>query len=101
MCEKCLRTQLAITICGDLDEFPVFAHPTSLLERLRGLRRVPRATLFTSYADFAQAPLPAEYRSALSALIRRSRRSLFRKRVRGILLDIWPQLIGSSRKRAA
>lgn len=101
VCEKCVRTQLAITICGDLDQFAVFKHPLSLLARLRQLRKIPRSALFASYADFVEANLPEEYHSALSALARRSRRSIFRKQLRQKLLDLWPQRLSLRRRGAA
>jgi hypothetical protein len=73
---------LAIACWGDLTAFRVFDHSQSLVHRIHQVRSIPRPDLFASYQDFLQAELPRGCRSALLSLIRRSRRSHFRKRVR-------------------
>jgi hypothetical protein len=91
VCEKCVRTQLVIARWGDLSKFTAFDLSLPLARKLDGIRRIPRQNRLLSYTDCLAAPLPADCRAALAALIRRSRRYQLRKQITASLSNVvWP-----------
>lgn len=82
VCEKCVRTQIAISACGDLERFTSFDHTIPLVEKIAGLRRIGSPELIPTYANFLQLSNLGFCHSEIEELIRRSRMSMFRKTLR-------------------
>lgn len=99
-CEKCVRTQLAIDCWSDLSQFEAFDHSLSLVERVDRVRKIPDAGLISIYQDFLDSELPDDVKAALARLMRRSRWSFTRKRVRRRVREMWRMAFwGSSANR--
>ena len=96
VCEKCLRTQLVLAACGNLDRFKVFDQQEPLARRIDRLRKVPNPGLFDDYEWILQAGVSLSVHQAVDDLLRRSRRSLSRKRWRAP----WRPLFCTSRPGA-
>jgi hypothetical protein len=82
VCEKCLRSQVAIAACGDLSRFTAFDQSHSLSDRIDALRRIGSTELLPVWEDFLQLASLSNLHSAIEKLIRRSRFSMIRKTVR-------------------
>lgn len=82
ICEKCVRTQIVIAACTDLSQFSAFDASEPLVDRIDRLRKIPSHGLIGVYEDFLSLELPSSTIDAIDRLIKRSRGSVFRKRVR-------------------
>jgi hypothetical protein len=71
-CEKCLRTQLVLLTCKQLEHYTVFDQKTSLAERIDMLPWIDNAALLIVYQEFVKAGLPADVTKAVNRLIERS-----------------------------
>jgi len=84
-CEKCLRTQLALASRGQLEGFPAFDQAAPLARRIDRLRRIPDQSFFSVYQDFLAHELSPDVAWSVQRLLRRSRRSFARRRVRSAI----------------
>jgi hypothetical protein len=73
-CEKCLRTQLGLLVCGKLDRFATFDQRTSLARRIDAVAPVANPHLFEDYDEFLAAGVPADVAAAIKRFLARSRR---------------------------
>lgn len=93
VCDKCLRTRVALMMAGQLDNFPVFKGTDSLAE---DLGQVPFSTgKMIAYSKALKHPrTDPEVRKALKALIKRTDRHLrpFHRRL-GEVAGKWKSLI--------
>ncbi|MCG8346489.1 MAG: hypothetical protein MI924_01750 [Chloroflexales bacterium] len=71
-CEKCLRTQLVLLTCRQLERYTVFDQKTPLAERIDTLPWIDNAALLIVYQEFVKAGLPADVEKAVIRLIERS-----------------------------
>jgi len=90
VCEKCVRTQLALAISGALDDFPAFDQTEPLWTRIAAIHKLPNPPMIRVYEQYLEMGMPLRLEQAVEALIRRSYRSLavkqFRERVRDTVL---------------
>lgn len=90
VCEKCVRTQLALATCGALDDFPAFDQTEPLWTRIAAIHKVSGMPMIRVYEQYLERGMSLRLEEAVRALIRRSYRSLavkqFRERVRDTVL---------------
>jgi hypothetical protein len=90
VCEKCVRTQLALAICGALDDFPAFDQTEPLWTRIAAIHKLSNRPMIRVYEQYLKMGMPLRLEQAVEALIRRSHRSAaikrFKQRVGGALL---------------
>jgi len=90
VCEKCVRTQLALATCGALDDFPAFDQTEPLWTRIAAIHKVSGIPMIRVYEQYLERGMSLRLEQAVEALIRRSYRSAaikrFKQRVGGVLL---------------
>jgi hypothetical protein len=74
-CEKCLRTQLVLATCGQLEHYTVFETTTSLAERLDSVPKIPNADILIVYEKFLGQGLKPDVEAAVRRLVGRSQRA--------------------------
>jgi hypothetical protein len=85
VCEKCLRTQIAIAATAPLDQFTAFDHSTPLAVRIDNLRRLKDPWLLPIWQDFLSTDQSIDVHASIAQLIKRSRPWLLYRRARSRL----------------
>lgn len=79
-CEKCVRTEVILAGCGQLDRFTVFGPAATLADRVDAIERIPSATLRDPYEEALRAGLDRKTDRAVRLLLKRTRRSALAER---------------------
>lgn len=79
-CEKCIRTRIALVVAGALDRFEVFEPAETLVGRVDALPYIKDPVLFERYETAVEQGLPRHLSDAVTRLLSRSRRQLWRER---------------------
>jgi hypothetical protein len=79
-CEKCVRTQLVLQTCGQLERYSVFRHDLPLADRVDRIETLRIPSLAIVYGKLLELGLPRDTDRAVRRLLRRTRAAALRAR---------------------